>query len=82
MGVIDFNMLVEINEILKKEHIEYSLHSVGGCAMCGVELRQDGQKYDVQKIVIIINEYLKNKKIYIKSEENNLFFNVYSVFDK
>ena len=82
MGVIDFNMLVEINEMLKREHIEYSLHSVGGCAICGVELRQDGQEYDTNKIVKMINAYLENKKLYIKSEEKNLFFNVYSVFAK
>lgn len=32
MCVVDFTMIVEINKVLKEKGIEYSIHSIGGCA--------------------------------------------------
>ena len=32
-------------EYLKQNNIEYSIHGVGGCTCCGLELRQEGKRY-------------------------------------
>ena len=37
-NVVDFNMILEINQLLKENNIEYSIHGVGGCTCCGLEL--------------------------------------------
>ena len=44
-NVVHFNMILEINQLLKENNIEYSIHGVGGCTCCGLELRQDGKSY-------------------------------------
>ena len=44
MCVVDFTMIVEINKVLKEKGIEYSIHSIGGCASCGLALKQEGKK--------------------------------------
>jgi len=59
--VVDFNMIVDINQLLKSQGIEYSIHSIGGCASCGLELRQDGEEYHIDEIIKIINDYLSQK---------------------
>ena len=43
-NVVNFNMIVDINQLLKKKGIEYSIHAIGSCTCCGLELRQDGKE--------------------------------------
>lgn len=70
-NVVHFNMIVEINQLLKDKGIEYSIHSVGGCTCGGLHLRQDGKEYSCELIVSIINDYLNNKwiKVIPKSDD-------------
>ena len=63
-NVVHFNMILEINQLLKENNIEYSIHGVGGCTCCGLELRQEGKSYPTDKILEVINGYLKNHWIY------------------
>ena len=49
--VVHFNMLVEINQLLKDNGIEYSIHSIGACTCAGLRLRQDGKSYPLQKMI-------------------------------
>lgn len=80
--VVNFNMIVEINDILKEKGIEYSIHSFGGCTCSGLKLRQDGQSYDVNKIIEIINEYVEKKWMKVVLDENDqTIIHVYSKFD-
>ena len=58
-NVVHFNMILEINQLLKENNIEYSIHGVGGCTCCGLELIQDGKSYPTDKILEIINGSLK-----------------------
>lgn len=44
-NVVHFNMILEINQLLKENNIEYSIHGVCGCTCGGLELRQDGKSY-------------------------------------
>ena len=37
-NVVHFNMILEINQLLKENYIEYSILGVGGCTCCGLEL--------------------------------------------
>lgn len=72
-NVVHFNMIFEINQLLKQNNIEYSIHGVGGCTCCGLELRQEGKSYPTDKILEVINGYLKNlgfmfKKININQD--------------
>ncbi|WP_455684242.1 RDAC family protein [Thomasclavelia sp.] len=60
-SVVDFNMIVELNQLLKNKGIEYSIHAVGGCICAGLYLRQDGEMYSFEEIVLVINEYLDDK---------------------
>ena len=43
-NVANFKMILEINQLLKENNIEYSIHGVGGCTCCGLEVRQEGKK--------------------------------------
>lgn len=61
IGTVDFNMIVEINRLLKQEGYDYSVHSIGGCASCGLSLRCDGKENDLEEVMILINRYLKTK---------------------
>ena len=54
-------MILEINQLLKENNIEYSIHGVGGCTCCGLELRRDGKNYPTDNILEIINGSLKNQ---------------------
>lgn len=60
-GTVDFLMVTNINEILKKNHIEYSVHTYGGCYSCGLVLRLDGKEEDLSYVLGFINEYLASK---------------------
>ena len=72
-NVVHFNMILEINQLLKQNNIEYSIHGVGGCTCCGLELRQEGKSYPTDKILEVINGYLKNHWIYVQENINQDF---------
>lgn len=59
--MLHFNQIYEINELLKKNHIDYVLHSHSGCMSCGVYLECIGNECEMQIILDIINNYLKDK---------------------
>lgn len=80
MAVVHFNMIVEINELLKSKGIEYSIHAVGGCTCAGLKLCQDGAYYDENKIVAIINEYLASQWMKVVLSNENIL-NIESKFD-
>ena len=80
--VVNFNMIVEINKILKENDIEYSIHALGGCTCSGLKLRQDGRVCDVNKIIEIINEYVAKKWMkVVLHEEDETIIHVQSKFD-
>ena len=81
-ATIDFNMLVEINQLLKSNNMDYSLHAIGGCSCCGVELRQDGKEREINVVIDFINDYLKNKWMrIIKDSGDTNTFGVFSLFE-
>ena len=81
-NVVNFNMIVDINQLLKEKGIEYSIHAIGSCNCCGLELRQDGKEYPVDEIIEYINEYLDEKWMRVrKSKENEYILNVESKFE-
>ena len=55
--------------IKKENNIEYSIHGVGGCTCCGLEVRQEGKSYPTDKILEVINGYLKNHWIYVQENK-------------
>lgn len=71
MAVVHFNMLVELNELLKQKGIDYRLHAVGGCTCGGIELKCLGEKYPAEDIVHIINEYLSGTWTKVKSRDDD-----------
>lgn len=80
-NVVHFNMIVEINQLLKDKGIEYSIHSVGGCTCAGLQLRQDGKEYNIDEIVTVINDYLSQKWMKVISREDHpLFLDIVSKF--
>lgn len=81
-NVVNFNMIVEINQLLKEKGIDYTIHAVGGCTCCGLELRQNGKRQDIQEIIDIINQYLQSKWMKVKqNSENEMMLNVESKFE-
>lgn len=82
-NVVHFNMILEINQLLKENNLEYLIHGVGGCTCGGLELRQDGKSYPTDKILEIINGFLKNHWIYVQENKNQPgFLTVHSKFNK
>ena len=82
-NVVHFNMILEINQLLEENNIEYSIHGVGGCTCGGLELRQDGKSYPTDKILEVINGYLKNHWIYVQENKYQPgFLTIHSKFDK
>lgn len=80
-AVIHFNMIVEINQLLKYKGIEYSIHSSGGCTSCGIELRCDGNKHSIDEVIRIINDYLSDKWMkVVRQKDNSMHLNVFSNF--
>lgn len=80
--VVHFNMVVEMNEMLRKKGIEYSVHTVGGCSCCGLELRQDGKEFSREAIIEMMNEYLSHKWMRVKQDQDNpTILNIESKFD-
>ena len=68
---IDFNTLVQMNQLLKVKGIEYSLQSLGGCTFSGMELRQDGKVSNIEDIVEILNDFLKDKWMRVEVDPVN-----------
>lgn len=64
-------MVTQLNQILKDYNIEYSLHTIGGCSCCGLELRCEGREYDRDKILEIINQFLASKWLVASYQMNN-----------
>ena len=82
VNVVNFNMVVETNQLLKEQAIEYSLHALGGCTCTGLRLRRDGEEYQIKKIIEIINDYLDQKWMRVKQDEKDSYIlNVESKFD-
>ena len=80
--VVHFNMLVEINQLLKDNGIEYSIHSIGACTCAGLRLRQDGKSYPLQEIIDLINRYLENKWMkVIPKDDDPSYLQVVSKFE-
>ena len=76
-NVVHFNMIVDINQLLKEKGIEYSIHAIGACTCNGLELRQDGKEYPIDEIIEYMNEYLDKKWMRVrKSKENEYILNV------
>lgn len=81
-NVVHFNMIVDINQLLKEKGIEYSIHAIGACTCNGLELRQDGKVYPIDEIIEYMNEYLDKKWMRVrKSKDNEQILNVESKFD-
>ena len=51
IGTVDFNMILELNHLLKKKGYDYSVHSIGGCASCGLNLRCEVEESDLEDVV-------------------------------
>lgn len=82
MSVVHFNMVVEINQLLKRQGIEYSLHALGGCTCVGLTLRQDGKAFPLEKIIELINCYLKDQWMKVRQDEDNEYLlHIESKFD-
>lgn len=81
MCVVDFQMIVDINKTLKDKGIEYSVHSIGGCASCGLSLKQEGQSYPIEEIINNINQYLKSSWLTVRLIDSNILV-VESLFKK
>ena len=67
IGTVDFNMILELNRLLKKEGYDYSVHSIGGCASCGLSLRNEGKESDLEDVMKVINDFLKKIPILLVS---------------
>ncbi len=81
-NIVNFNMVVEINQLLKEKEIEYSIHALGGCTCAGLKLRRNGKEYQLEKILEIINNYLDQKWMRVKQDKNDPYIlNIESKFD-
>lgn len=72
--VLDVLKVLEINQLFKEKGIAYTLHSSGGCASCGLELRGEKEAIPAEELCAIINEYLKDKWIQVESIEKGSYF--------
>ncbi|MDD8048471.1 MAG: hypothetical protein PHH04_02590 [Thomasclavelia sp.] len=70
--VVNFNMIVDINKLLKDNDIPYRVHAVGGCSCSGLELIQEGKAVNVNIILDIINSYLKSKWLVASIDNDNI----------
>lgn len=66
MAEIHFNMIFEINRLLKEKGFDYTMHSHSGCSSCGAYLTCEGEEKDIDEIADIINGYLKDKWLKVK----------------
>ncbi len=82
-ATVDFLMITEMNQILKNKNIDYSLHAVGGCSCCGLQLRCHGEAYDIDDILNIVNEYLATKWLVASYQDyDKTMFYINSKFEK
>lgn len=70
-NVVHFNKIVEINQTLKQKGLDYSIHALGGCTCCGLELRCTG-KEKKQEAISIINQCLASSWLYVYEDEGIL----------
>ena len=83
IGTVDFNMILELTRFLKKEGSDYSVHSIGGCASCGLNLRCEGKESDLEDVMKVINYFLKKKWLKaVPSLENPYTLGIISTFHK
>lgn len=68
-NVVNTIMILEINKLLNDNDIEYSIHGIGGCTSCGLEVRQEGKECSIDRIIDVINNYLNDYWIYVKLNE-------------
>lgn len=83
IDTVDFNMILELNRFLKKEGYDYSVHSIGGCASCGLNLRCEGEESDLEDVMKVINDFLKKKWLKaVPSLEDSYTLGIISTFHK
>lgn len=66
MAEIHFNMVFEINRLLKEKGFDYTMHLHGGCSRCGAYLTNEGKESKIDEVVNVINSYLKDKWLKVK----------------
>ena len=60
-----------------------ALSGVGGCTCCGLEVRQEGKECSIDRIIEVMNDYLKNHWIYVQENKYQPgFLTIHSKFDK
>lgn len=69
--MLHFNLIHEINQLFKRNQIDYILHSHSGCTSCGVYLECIGEECEIQRIVDIMNDYLKDKWLRVEIMVDN-----------
>lgn len=78
---IDFQMLYEINKVLKDNGYDCSIHTIGGCSCNGVELKGLTTSNRIE-VLNLINAYLKTKFMYLVDDSTNEnYFQTKSVFE-
>lgn len=83
IGTVDFNMILELNRLLKKKGYDYSVHSISGCASCGLNLRCEGEERDLGDVMKVINDFLKTKWLKaVPSLEDSYTLGIISTFHK
>lgn len=83
IGTVDFNMILELNRLLKKKGYDYSVHFIGGCASCGLNLRCEGEERDLGDVMKVINDFLKTKWLKaVPSLEDSYTLGIISTFHK
>lgn len=83
IGRVDFNMIIDLNHLLKKEGYDYSVHSIGGCASYGLNLRCEGEESDLEDVMKVINDFLKKKWLKaVPSLEDSYTLGIISTFHK
>lgn len=82
-SVIHFQMIVEMNELLKLNHIDYQIHSIGGCASCGVMLECIGKEQPLEDVIKVMNAYLEDHfLVVVQNQYDSHVLNVISKFDR
>ncbi|MEE0966180.1 MAG: hypothetical protein U0L85_03915 [Bacilli bacterium] len=81
MANVHFNMIVEMNQLLKENNIEYTIHMIGGCSQCGVFLARTGKECSIDKILEVINQYLSVHWLKAVQREDSLDLDIVSKFD-
>ncbi len=75
LETVDMMMITQLNQIFKEKNIKCTLHSAGGCASCGMEVKKDDDVH-IDDIVAIVNEALRDKfliAVYQKTQPDMLY---------